>query len=80
MSEEKKNEPRDRVRLGAVEAAIWENEGKNGSWVTIALSRTYEDKDGNLQNSSTFTEAQAILAREVLARAIEKVAEQGGGL
>jgi len=78
MSDEKKNEPIDRMRLGAVEAAIWENEGKNGPWVTIALSRTYEDKDGNLQSSNTFTEAQAILAREVLTRAIARVTEQGG--
>jgi len=78
MSEEKKNEPRYRVRLGAVEAVIWDNEGKKGSWANISLSRTYEDKSGKLQSSNSFSQSQAILAREALDRAIAVLAEQGG--
>jgi len=71
---EEKNEPVDRVRMGAIEASIWKNNGKNGSWMTISLSRTYEDKEGKLKSSNSFTEAQAVLAREALDRAIAKVA------
>ena len=48
MNEAKKNKPVDRIRVGAIEASIWENPGKNGSWKSVTLVRTYKDKDGKL--------------------------------
>ncbi len=66
MSEETKNQPVDRIRVGRVEASIWENEGKNGPWKSVTLSRAYEDQDGNLKSTSSFSGTDLLLAAEAL--------------
>ena len=47
MSEEnkKKNMPVFTSKLGSCEASVWEQEGKNGSFMTISWHRSYKDEN-----------------------------------
>ena len=78
MTEEKKSQPTDRVRVGRIEASIWENEGKNGPWRSVTLSRTYEDTDGNLRSTHSFSGPDVLLAAEALRIAYSRLITQGG--
>lgn len=46
-----KQRPVHEVRLGRIKAAIWTNEGDNGTWYNVTVSRNY--KDGDEWKSST---------------------------
>ena len=76
QKEEKTNEPIDRIRVGRVEATIWENEGENGTWRSVTLSRTYKDADGNLRNASSFSGTDLLLASAALLKAYESITTQ----
>ena len=78
MTEEKKNQPTERARVGRVEASIWENEGKNGPWRSVTLSRTYEDSDGNPRSTHSFSGADVLLAAEALRIAYSRLYVKGG--
>jgi hypothetical protein len=45
MAEQMKKRPVHEVRIGAVKAAIWKNEGSNGSWHGVTFERIYRDND-----------------------------------
>ena len=38
-----KQRPAHEVRLGRIRAAIWANQGDNGPWYNVTLSRNYKD-------------------------------------
>jgi hypothetical protein len=38
-----KTEPAAQVRLGNINAAIWKNEGENGTWFNVTFARTYKE-------------------------------------
>ncbi len=40
-----KNRPAHEIRLGRVKATIWANQGDNGPWFNVTLSRNYKDGD-----------------------------------
>ena len=46
--------PADTLRDGHLKASIWRNEGERGAFYSTTLARTYEDKDGNLRDSTSF--------------------------
>ena len=46
-----KQRPAHEIRLGRIKATIWANQGDNGTWFNVALSRSY--KDGDEWKSST---------------------------
>jgi hypothetical protein len=40
-----KQKPINEIRLGAIKAAIWENETANGTRFNVTISRLYKDGD-----------------------------------
>ena len=53
------NTPVETIRVGrGSKATIWANKTKNDTWHSVQISRTYKDKDGKLQDSSSFTTDQ----------------------
>jgi hypothetical protein len=40
-----KQRPAHEIRLGRIKAAIWANEGDNGTWFNVTVSRSYKDGD-----------------------------------
>ncbi len=52
------NIPEKRFSTGAISATVWENQGKSKSgeavsFRTVSLQRSYKDKEGNWQSTST---------------------------
>jgi hypothetical protein len=44
-NEKAKTRPVAEVRLGCIRAAIWRNDGTNGTWYNATFERTYRDGD-----------------------------------
>lgn len=66
-----KMQPEKKFKAGAVTATVWQNIGKNGSFVTVKLSRTYMDRDNNWKDTSSFKEKDIPKAALVLQKAYE---------
>ena len=47
-----KNKPIATIKHGAVRAAIWKNDSKNGPFLNLTFSRTYKDGDAFKDASS----------------------------
>jgi len=52
-SENGKQRPAHEVRLGRIKATIWANQGDNGIWYNVTISRNYKDGD-EWKSSSSF--------------------------
>lgn len=75
------NHPVSLVKIGAVSAAIFKNEGSNGSFHTATIERTYKDGDEWKTTTSYGTKDLAILgavAQLALGMCIELDAAEGG--
>jgi len=60
------SQPAKSIRLGAIEAAIWENEGKNGPFYSVTVKRSYREGE-TWKDSVSFGERDCIaLARIAL--------------
>ena len=66
--------PIENVKVGAVEATIWPNEGANGPYPTFTLSRFYKDPEDNWQRTKTFRAKDAASLQEVARQVGEKLA------
>lgn len=68
MPDQTKPTPVETLRDGRLKATTWENEGKDGNYYTVTLAKIYEDKNGQLQDSHSFTGSELLriaeLARE----------------
>lgn len=72
---EKTREPADVVRDGALKASIWRNEGENGPFYSTTFARTYEDRDGNLQDAHSFSGTDLLKLKELAGKAYDRSAE-----
>jgi len=57
---------------GRLKATLWENESKRGPYVSIEVSRTYTDKDGNPRDSKSFSVNDALRVSELMREAYSK--------
>ena len=68
--------PIDKVRFGAVVAAIWENPSDNGPWYNVTLSRTYRDKKTDkLEDSASLSGNDILAGAEALRQAYLRIHE-----
>ncbi len=65
----KSNLPIHRVEIGNVKAAIWANEGTNGTFLTVTLSRSYKSDDGSFKDTGTLHQRDLIAAAVALEKA-----------
>lgn len=63
------------VRVENVEAAIWPNPGEKGTFYNVTFSRKYEDKEGKLQNSTSFGAADLLAMPLASSEAFKKIQE-----
>lgn len=68
---EQKNLPLTSFRAGAVRATVWENQSADAKFNTISLDRSYKDKNGEWQKSSTLRINDLPKASMVLGKAYE---------
>jgi hypothetical protein len=49
-----KQKPVHKIDLNGLRATVWKNQGKNGDYYTVQLSRSFRDKKGKWKDSSSF--------------------------
>jgi hypothetical protein len=73
-----KKHPEKKFKAGAVSATVWLNErednGKKISYRTVNVERSYLDKDGNWQSTSSLRVSDLPKARLVIDKAYEYLA------
>ena len=62
---ESKNKPIETLRDGRLKATIWHNESEGGAYHTVALAKVYEDRDGKLQETSSFSAGELLRVAEL---------------
>lgn len=62
--EASKQRPAHEVRLGRIKAAIWANQGDNGTWYNVTLSRNYRDGD-EWKSSTSFGRDELLTVAKV---------------
>jgi hypothetical protein len=67
--------PIEKVRVGAIAASIWRNEGQNGDFFSVTFERTYTDKDGKPQSAHSFGRDDLLVLAKVADRAHDKIVE-----
>lgn len=59
------NQPVETFRDGSLKATIWQNQGENGPYFTTTLAKTYEDRDGKLRDTFSFTGSELLRVAEL---------------
>ena len=59
------NQPIETLRDGRLKATLWENQGENGTYHTVTLAKIYEGKDGQLQETSSFSAGELLRVAEL---------------
>ncbi len=60
-----KVQPIEEVRIGAIKAAIWRNEGDGGARFNVTFQRLYKTEDGQWQSTSSFGSYDLLLLAKV---------------
>ncbi len=76
MNTNTKPQPVDHVRIGAISAAIWENQTENGVRHGVTIERLYRDAEsGKWKSSSTFNRDDLLVLAKVADLAHTRVHE-----
>ena len=62
MSQKTNTKPIETLRDGAIKASIWKNQGENGAFYSVRVTRTFTDEQGNYRDSDSFTGTEIIRA------------------
>ena len=63
------NQPAMTLRDGSLKAVIWENEGEKGPYFSTQLAKTYEDRDGKLRDTHSFSGTELLRVAELARQA-----------
>ena len=79
MSTDTKRQPVAHVRLGAVSAAIWEQQTADGArmFYNFTIQRSYQDEHGTWHNSETFRPADCMALVTCVEDAFRWIATEG---
>jgi hypothetical protein len=68
--------PVDRVRLGTIQAAIWENTDAEGrTRYSVTVERRYRDADGNWKSTGSFGRDECLTLAKVVDLANSRIHE-----
>ncbi len=59
-----------------IRAKIWTNNGSKGLWYNATIARTYRDKDGELQDSDSYSRDDLLHLARVAGKAFDYVNQQ----
>ena len=76
MPQQTKQKPVHEVRLGAVKAAIWENQTDNGTRFNVTVSRIYKDGE-QWKSTDSFGRDDLLLLAKVIDQAHTWIFENG---
>lgn len=66
MTKQTTNQPIKRIRVGAIQATIWENKGANGAYPSVSITRSYKTVAGDFKDTTSFR-AQDLLTVGIVA-------------
>ena len=64
-----KQKPVHKIDLNGLRATIWKNQGKNGDYYTVQLSRSFRDKKGKWKDTASFGVRHLAAVRSLLDQA-----------
>ena len=67
--------PASVIKDGNLKASIWENEGQKGTYYTTTFAKVYEDRNGNLRDTSVFNNADLLKVSELARQAYTRTNE-----
>ena len=73
-----KQRPAHEIRLGRIKATIWANQGDNGTWYNVTLSRNYKDGD-EWKSSASFGRDELLTVAKAADMANTWIHEQNPG-
>lgn len=68
-------QPAHKIRLGLITATIWNNDG----FYSVDLARSYKDREGQWQSTSSFAQADLLNLAKCAERAEIWIARQQAG-
>jgi hypothetical protein len=75
--------PVEQVRIGGIKAAIWKNEGENGTWFNVTFQRLYKSEEGQWSSTANFGRDDLLLlakvANAVHTRVLQLIADERAG-
>jgi hypothetical protein len=74
-----RHRPVHEVRIGSIKAAVWANDGAQGVFYNVTLSRVYRDRQGAWQTASTFGRDDLLVVAKVADLAHSWICEQAQG-
>ena len=70
-------QPLTTLRDGRLKATVWENENDKGeTYHSVALAKTYEDRDGRLQDSHSFTGSELLRVAKLADKSHDVILER----
>lgn len=76
MTKLTKQQPSERIQDGNLTIAIWKNESSKGTYyVASAPKRSYKDKNGNYQNTTSLRGSQLLKAQALIGLAYTRIRE-----
>lgn len=75
---DRKQKPAHTIKCGPIEAAIWENDGKEGAFFTFTLGRFYKDRNDEWQTSDSFGARNELDAIQAVQQATSWIRSQEG--
>ncbi|WP_438729231.1 hypothetical protein ACR9YC_02100 [Parasphingorhabdus sp. DH2-15] len=66
------NQPEDTIRDGNIKATIWPNQGENGPFVSVDLTKIYRDHNGDLRDTRSFSASDMLRVSEVARKAYDR--------
>ena len=67
--------PHDEVRIGAVKAAIWQNDVAGKTRYSVTFSRIYRDAEGQWKTTQSFGRNDLLVLAKVADRAHSRIVE-----
>ncbi|SMD04531.1 hypothetical protein [Primorskyibacter flagellatus] len=70
------NSPIETLRDGRLKASLWLNENDKGSYYTVSLAKVYEDRDGKLKETNSFSAGELLRVAELAREAHGEIRER----
>ena len=69
------NGPIERIKSYPIEVAIWQHEGENGPYFTTSVQRSYKNKQGEWQQTTSFRRQDLLVLSHLLGKAYDTIEE-----
>lgn len=58
--------PAYECRMGRIRAVVWKNDGKDGAWYSVSVTRSYKDGEQNWKQATSFGRDDLLVVAEAV--------------